>query len=221
MKAKVSRTLLVPGAGRRQGIPSSCHAFTLIELMAVVLLIALLAVLAINILGYIQTTLAVRLARSQIAVMETALENYKSDWGYYPATTPIHFSDLKYGESVNSYLLYRALTGQNGRKQYLQLAPNLCKSNSASGLINIVDPWGTPYNYYNSPKTAYARVNGAANSTDGCVLGGQVNKNSYDLFSYGQNRSTYVAGADTFNGWFYGSWGLLLNASDDIGNCTK
>ena len=51
--------------------------------------------------------------------------------------------------------------------------------------------WGTPFNYYCSPKTPFALMNNFygyptnSNDNDGYSVGGQVNVSSFDLFSYG------------------------------------
>src|SRR5690348_8091921 len=62
-------------------------AFTLIELMAVVLVVLILAAVGIGVAGYVQKKVAVSTTKSQIAAIEAALESYKADWGYYPRTS--------------------------------------------------------------------------------------------------------------------------------------
>lgn len=61
--------------------------FTLIELMVVIAIIIILAAIAIpNYIGITQRAQATR-ARSDIAVIETALECYKTDVAGYPSVT--------------------------------------------------------------------------------------------------------------------------------------
>ena len=93
--------------GRHSGLRSN-RAFTLIELLAVALVILILAALALPLVGYIQRRVAYQTARAQIAALSAALESYKSDWGFYPATTPVRISNLGIAESSNNWYMYRA-----------------------------------------------------------------------------------------------------------------
>src|SRR2546423_1007409 len=85
------------------------RSFTLIELLAVVMVIVFLAALSTGIAGYVQKRVAAQNTRAQIALIEAALDNYKADFGYYPLTTPIRISTAVICESTNNAILYRAL----------------------------------------------------------------------------------------------------------------
>ena len=79
---------------RRAGsLRAAQRAFTLIELLAVITIILILAGLILNIAGNAQYKAAMARANSEIKQMETALESYKADTGNYPegpasTTTP-------------------------------------------------------------------------------------------------------------------------------------
>src|SRR5262245_24047138 len=77
-------------------------AFTLIELMAVVIVILLLALISFGVSGYVQRRMAISTVKTQIAALEAALEAYKSDWGYYPATCPCRISASFFCEATNN-----------------------------------------------------------------------------------------------------------------------
>src|SRR5690242_16235607 len=62
-----------------QSLECSARAFTLIELMAVVLVICILSAIGFSVGGYVQRRMAVTTTKSQISTMEAALELYKSD----------------------------------------------------------------------------------------------------------------------------------------------
>ena len=66
-------------------------AFTLIELMAVITIIIILAGLVVGGMGFVTERQAKEKAKVQIALLSKALEEYKLDMGTYPAppTTPV------------------------------------------------------------------------------------------------------------------------------------
>src|SRR6185312_13343358 len=78
-----------------QVLPRSCigvrryNAFTLIELIVVVSIIAVLSALVLSTVGYARKKGARARAETEIAAMSAACENYKADNGIYPrdATT--------------------------------------------------------------------------------------------------------------------------------------
>ena len=114
-------------------------AFTLIELMVVITIIAVLSGLVLSASGYIQRKGARSRAEAEIAALGAALENYKADNGDYPLNT---------NPADNSGLV-NALT--NG-KVYFDF-----KTNSLTN-TGFLDPFGTPYAYiytngspYNGP----------------------------------------------------------------------
>ena len=213
--------------GRR--LKTGVVGFTLIELLAVVLVILLLAGVFLGLAGYARKSTQSQLTRVQLLLLTTALESYKADWGYYPATSPVRISCFITAESSNNASLYNALFRQG--KNYLQGFPSgQLRINNFTGLTNIFDVFGTPFNYYNSPTTPYALVNGVNtnanvfNQSASYILGGQINKTSYDLFSYGPDQITFAATNAVYPYWksyVAGptvAWTLKSSASDDITN---
>lgn len=61
-------------------------AFTLIELMAVITIIVILAALVVGGMAFVNDRQAKEKARVQVAMLSKALEDYKLDNGVYPAT---------------------------------------------------------------------------------------------------------------------------------------
>jgi prepilin-type N-terminal cleavage/methylation domain-containing protein len=216
------------------------RAFTLIELMAVVLVIALLAVITFGVIGYVQRRMAISTAKAQLSAIEAALEGYKSDWGYYPLTGPGRVSRNQACEGSNNLVLYRALSGAANGKRYLTWPATALRTNTfivltsstAPVSLGIFDPWSKLYNYYNSPTTTYVNVQansnpGQSNYLAGYTQGGQVNSRTYDLFSYGPDGATFLPGcalgyvpANGYAWYAGGGWpyGNTNSANDDITN---
>jgi type II secretion system protein G len=116
-----------------------CSGFTLIELMVVVAIIAVLAGLTLGTLGYVNRKGAESRARSEVATIAAAIDNYKLEFGSYPST--------------NTTELFRELTGRgklNTTKVFIEPTPGLV-TNTTNG--PFIDPWGTAYQYSTNPKT--------------------------------------------------------------------
>lgn len=222
-----------PTGNRQLGVCAG--GFTLVELLAVVLVIALLTGLAMSTASYVMKRAASQSTRAQITAIVNALENYKSDWGVYPQTCPCRISAIGFCESTNNWILYRALSGVSTGKRYLNLQGFRIRtfSQSASniftgaispsgGLTNICDQWGIPFNYYCAPTNLYSIVN-AGGAYAGYTIGGQVNVASYDLFSYGADHFTFVPAA-LIAAWgpvVSSGWTTTNSANDDITNWDK
>ncbi|MCG3147857.1 MAG: hypothetical protein PCFJNLEI_01298 [Verrucomicrobiae bacterium] len=219
--------------------PVHGRGFTLIELMAVVLVILVLAAIAFGVGRYVKQRVAISAARAQLAALEAALESYKSDWGFYPRTGPERISFNQVSEGSNNLVLYRAVSGDRGPtlpagKRYMAFPSGTIRTNmhlpltmaGTSGYqqLGIFDPWGKLYNYYNSPNTPYENIK--TNAYAGYTRGGQVNVITYDLFSYGPDGGTFVPGNPPYAydhpwyGWYETSalWGRTNSANDDITN---
>ena len=65
-------------------------AFTLIELVLVVGIIAVLGALVLSTVGYARKKGARARAETEMAAMSAACENYKADNGVYPSNNPTH-----------------------------------------------------------------------------------------------------------------------------------
>jgi prepilin-type N-terminal cleavage/methylation domain-containing protein len=63
-------------------------AFTLIELLTVITIIGVLAALLFPVLGQIKRQQYIKNATAEMEKLETAVENYKSAYGFYPPDNP-------------------------------------------------------------------------------------------------------------------------------------
>jgi general secretion pathway protein G len=105
-------------------------AFTLIELLIVMGIIAILASIVLAAAGAVQAKSRRSRAQTEIAAMTAALENYKADNGDYPINS-----------SAGSLALITSLMPTNGSKVYFEFKP---KFTNATGWV---DPYGLNYQY--------------------------------------------------------------------------
>ncbi len=182
----------------RRGLP----AFTLIELMAVITIIVILAALVVGGLSFVTDRQAKEKARVQIALLSKALEDYKADNGEYPPTPNKGGTQFKAtaGTSTSSILfdyLYfdsdqdgtgvgtAAGSGDKDQRIYLaDLDPLTNKQgwttgNAGNGTI-VTDPWGNQY-CYRSAKDKTGKENSATENPD------------FDLWSMGKDGKSRPA----------------------------
>lgn len=147
--------------------PKNRPGFTLIEMIAVITIIIILAGIVVGSMGFVQDKKSRETAKAQIALLSKAIEEYKMDMGEYPGT------DNTGTEGDVSEELYQALfkdgydytdgdapptgTWDKARKIYLlQLDPRDNKqgwvkkvktTDTVQDDLKIVDPWGNNYRY--------------------------------------------------------------------------
>ena len=181
-------------------------AFTLIELLAVICVIALLTGLLIGVASYSQRKAGVSATRTELYAIAAALEMYKSDYGNYPLSKLERYSQDYSCEKSNSWILFRALIA--GPKRYLKLDSKLLLTDTThfpSTEKYIADSFGIPLNYYRTQPPiidlsftnslcapVYSTYYGVQYPTNFIARGGQINTLNFDLFSYGPDRQTYL-----------------------------
>jgi general secretion pathway protein G len=173
--------------------------FTLIELMAVITIIVILAGLVVGGLGYVSEKQATSKAKVQISLISKALEEYKLDMGTYPPTGNLTVSGAVGSTNGNTNLLFKALYYDSNndnkfvptdtdQKIYLpDLDPVTNKQgwSSATTLsagLKILDPWGNEYLYRTAKGTPPAT--GATPTNSNCQ------NPDFDLWSAGKNGKT-------------------------------
>lgn len=128
-------------------------AFTLIELLIVIAIIAVLAGLVLGAAGSVQKKGARSRAEAEIAALEAALESYKADNGDYPSNST----------TANNLALLAALMpapASGGGKVYYEF-----KSRWTNTTLGALDPFGNAY--------CYIYTNGSPNN----------GTNNFDLWS--------------------------------------
>ena len=177
----------------------SFRAFTLIELMAVIVVICVLIGALIGVAKYVNRQIGVTRAKAQMAALQMALEAYKADMGYYPASTWVRYSGYGVAELSNSWKMYCALTQPKCyyRARKIDIA-------STGPLTYFIDPWGSAWNYYRPAlpqPTSLIFCNGTS-TYNTYVFGGQHNPLSYDLSSFGPDKTTSIS-VVTNNYWVF------------------
>ncbi|HVZ63219.1 MAG TPA: prepilin-type N-terminal cleavage/methylation domain-containing protein [Lacunisphaera sp.] len=131
-------------------------AFTLLELLAVLGLIAILAGIVIGVGRRTTEASQVARTRAELAAFSAALEDYRQAYGSYPAVA----ADATVDATESGRQLFAALTGWRGpaldapafprpQRAMLETARFTLGSPGAPdpGANYFIDPWGNPYHY--------------------------------------------------------------------------
>jgi len=165
-------------------------AFTLIELLVAMGIVLILASFSLVIMPGLFEGQKEKKARADIAVIQTALEQYRTRFGTYPKPTAT-LTDM-------GYLLFNALNGKiSGQGDATQVKPMLNLSvldtatsnmpnfddDTATSWVNnrVIDPWGNEYVYRYGP---------------GVVTFTNWNNFRYVLFSMGEDAEYADVSAD-------------------------
>ena len=127
---------------------SSRRAFTLIELLAVITIIAIIAGLTLGAAGAVRRHGATSTAKAEVAALQAACDRYYADKNEYPigtadptkTNTPAGATDL-FTYLVGSAKLSLAPTN----KRYFEPKPAMVFTNSSPNYF--IDPWGYAYGY--------------------------------------------------------------------------
>ena len=159
-------------ASRERGIltPSSLNpltprrpaaAFTLIELLAVITIIGILAGLTLGAAGAVRRHGATSTAKAEVAALQAACDRYYADNSAYPIGTasPTTFTAPAGATNLFTNLVGSAtLTVAPKSKRYFEPKPAMVSSNY------FIDPWGGAYGY-NSDGTNAPLIWSTANQT--------------------------------------------------------
>jgi prepilin-type N-terminal cleavage/methylation domain-containing protein len=152
------------------------NSFTLVELLAVITIIGILAGLTLGAAGAVRRHSSASQAKAEISALQAACERYFAEQNAYPANTatdPNTAFDPKAYEPKSSQpnvaVLFVNLFGASNlasapsSKRYFEPKPNMVSSNS--GGTFFMDPWGRAYGYY-SDGTSAPLIWSTANQTN-------------------------------------------------------
>ena len=143
---------------------SSPYAFTLVELLAVITIIAILAGLTLGAAGAVRRHGATSTAKAEVAALQAACDRYYADNNSYPigtanpvtVTAPASATNL-FSSLVGSTTLSAAPTS----KRYFEPKPAMVNT---TGNNYFIDPWGYAYGY-NSDGTSAPLIWSTAGQT--------------------------------------------------------
>ena len=148
-------------------------AFTLIELLAVITVIGILAGLTLGAAGAVRRHGATSTAKAEVAALQAACDRYYADNNTYPIGTasPTNVTAPAGGTVLFTNLLGSAtLTAAPNSKRYFEPKPAMVFTNTSPNYF--IDPWGYAYGY-NSDGTNAPLIWSTAGQTTG---GANTNK---------------------------------------------
>ena len=128
-------------------------AFTLIELLAVITIIGILAGLTLGAAGAVRRHGATSTAKAEVAALQAACDRYFADNNLYPSNTSVNpaSSVAPSGYNAAGQALFTNLIGSANlsvaptSKRYLEPKPAMVYTNGTPNYF--VDPWGYAYGY--------------------------------------------------------------------------
>jgi prepilin-type N-terminal cleavage/methylation domain-containing protein len=128
-------------------------AFTLIELLAVITIIGILAGLTLGAAGAVRRHGATSTAKAEVAALQAACDRYFADNNLYPTNTSLDpassFAPINY--TAASRVLFTNLLGSDtltaapSRKRHFDPKPAMVFTNTSPNYF--IDPWGYAYGY--------------------------------------------------------------------------
>ena len=136
-----------------QNKSSSYDAFTLVELLAVITVIGILAGLTLGAAGAVRRHGATSTAKAEVAALQAACDRYFADNNLYPSNTsaaPSAVNPTNY--TAAGQILFNNLFGTNqyncppSTKRYFEPKPAMVSSTNNPN-PHFTDPWGYAYGY--------------------------------------------------------------------------
>jgi len=147
-------------------------AFTLIELLAVITIIGILAGLTLGAAGAVRRHGATSTAKAEVAALQAACDRYFADNNLYPSNTsaaPSAVNPTTYtaaGQVLFTNLLGSTnLTAAPNSKRYFEPKPAMVFTNTSPNYF--IDPWGYAYGYSSDGTNAPLIWSTAGQTTSG------------------------------------------------------
>jgi len=188
------------------------RAFTLVELLIVISIMAILAGILIPTIAIVRGEAKKAATKALISLISNAAVSFENDHGYYPpdaieATTQLyHFSQpdltaLTTGDPLTAaqvppqalyYYLGNGFTGQNA--PYATFAKNTQAHHFdtvfTERLPVVVDPWGRPIIYVRKPRGNTGNFKSGAGGVGGSAYKPRHDVDAFDVFSVGPDGQT-------------------------------
>ena len=183
------------------------RAFTLVELLIVIAIMAILATILLASLGAVRSAAKTTNAQSLIDRLGIGLNSYHRDFGYYPPdympasgkywsfTSPPSLGAVGTACLPPESLWYcLANPFLKDASPYVTLAGGESEDYNKNGLREVVDGWGSPILYnrarFAGKAATYYNFDGSSTQYDDTDGKPWHNKETFDLFSLGPDRTT-------------------------------
>jgi len=136
------------------------YAFTLIELLAVITIIGILAGLTLGGAGAVRRHGATSTAKAEVAALQAACDRFYADNNSYPINTSVSPSSsyAPSGYTSAGQVVFTNLVGSTNltiapaSKRYFEPKPAMVFTNTSPNYF--IDPWGYAYGYYSDGTSA-------------------------------------------------------------------
>jgi prepilin-type N-terminal cleavage/methylation domain-containing protein len=151
------------------------NSFTLIELLAVITIIGILAGLTLGAAGAVRRHGATSTAKAEVAALQAACDRYFADNNSYPTTNSMPDPSKSFNPTVYTnagQILFTNLVGSDKlslaptSKRYFEPKPSMVYTNANVSTNYFIDPWGYAYGY-NSDGTNPPLIWSTAGTTKG------------------------------------------------------
>ncbi len=189
------------GAWKHRGMRARERAFSMIEMLIVIGIIAILASLLLPTLRAHFEAARIDEMKSQLGIIEAALELYKSAFGDSPPSSAA-------GNTINAgnELLLAGLLTKQGGGPFVQpdRIARWLDDGDGDGRREIVDPWRTPWVYFHPSDYTGGEVYYKCRGKQVIVRPATKKENenvyenltSYQLWAWGPNRADESGGGD-------------------------
>ena len=200
-------------------------SFTLIELLAVIAIMGILASLMLPALNKARDRARVSKCVATIASLQTALSMYQVDYGFYPASTGVntlqHNGNSKNTTDPPDKRLVEALTATTLGGPYMEFKGKDLDSTETV----LLDPWGQAYIYVSRKAKDGSTVSSSYGPFHPDTT--TVSNNTYNIYSLGTDKKTYLdakysdaGGSDwdllsMYNHANCGDWDSTSTSTDD------
>lgn len=184
---------------------SNKRAFTLIEMLVVVAIIAILLSISFAAFSGAGNSAKKAASKTLIEQIKTALENYSNDFGDYPPSSPRRSKDKGVNDGIENLVKCLMTTEKNG--PYLQFTDKQLYDSDSDGAYEVIDGWGRPMIYLHNKD--YAKGQKVS------ILDENLTAKTVDVKATKSDKTSQYYSLSSFQIWSCGLDGLSNGGKDD------